>query len=257
LSNPVTYDEVRRILRAEVGTTENPPGSNNTKYGAWYGYNGAPWCAMFQLWVDAKAGHLLTIKSAYTPTLAQYFIDHKRAGKTPRVGAYAFHNFDGSRIQHVSRVIDVINPTTVRTVEGNTSPSAAGSQENGDGVYIKTRSVRSGDIVLFGYPEYEKELPKFEYDKGDRVWFGAGDKGADVKRWQIDLNRWCSDLNDKLPADKERFAFHIKADGRFGPDTVKATKTFQTYYDLDVDGRVGKHTIDKMEAVRKRQEARD
>ncbi len=44
---------------AEEGKTENPAGSNKTKYGLWYGLDGYPWCAMFVSWVYDQAGHPL------------------------------------------------------------------------------------------------------------------------------------------------------------------------------------------------------
>src|SRR4029077_649146 len=34
----------------QIGYTESPPGSNQNKYGAWYGMNGQAWCAMFCTW---------------------------------------------------------------------------------------------------------------------------------------------------------------------------------------------------------------
>ena len=39
--------EIIQRAAAEEGTTENPPNSNKTKYGEWYGLNGVPWCAIF------------------------------------------------------------------------------------------------------------------------------------------------------------------------------------------------------------------
>ena len=38
---------VLEIARAELGQTEQPAGSNRTKYGAWFGLDGYPWCMMF------------------------------------------------------------------------------------------------------------------------------------------------------------------------------------------------------------------
>jgi hypothetical protein len=32
----------------EIGNHETPYGSNRSKYGAWYGFNGVPWCAIFE-----------------------------------------------------------------------------------------------------------------------------------------------------------------------------------------------------------------
>lgn len=34
----------------QLGITESPSGSNNNKYGQWYGMNYQPWCAMFCTW---------------------------------------------------------------------------------------------------------------------------------------------------------------------------------------------------------------
>lgn len=223
------------------------------EYVRWYPFSyGVPWCAVFQCWVEDKAGGLLMPKTAYTPTMAQFFIDRQRFGKSPRLGALAFHNFPDSldRIQHVSRVIKVVNATTVETIEGNTSSGSTGSQDDGGNVYSRIRTVRQGDIVGFGYPLYEKDLPVFVYPK-EKTWFGRGDSGADVKTWQRDLNHWIRNLKDP-PAD---FHLEIKAGGLFDGDTVKATKTFQHFYSLDVDGRVGQHTLRKMEAIRDRQRA--
>jgi hypothetical protein len=248
--------EVLAVLRHEEQRAigETPPGSNMNDYVRWYFKQlgqapyGIPWCAVFQCWAEDAAGGLLMPLTAYTPTMAQHFIDKKRFGKVPKVGALAFHNFPDSldRIQHVSRVVKVINATSVQTIEGNTSSGTAGSQDDGGNVYDRYRYVRSGDIVGFGYPEYEKDLPEFFFPK-EKTWFGRNDSGADIKTWQRDLNAWIKGLK-RPPAD-----FHLDITKTFDKPTLKATKTFQAFYDLDVDGRVGAHTIRQMERVRARQ----
>ena len=40
----MSLNRVLKIARADLGYTENPPGSNMTKYGEAYGMNGVPWC---------------------------------------------------------------------------------------------------------------------------------------------------------------------------------------------------------------------
>ena len=40
----------------QIGIKESPFGSNKTKYGAWYGMDGQPWCAMFCTWNYMTAG---------------------------------------------------------------------------------------------------------------------------------------------------------------------------------------------------------
>lgn len=55
----------------EVGTRET--GENYTKYGAWFGADGQPWCAMFIAWCANEAEILTTSSSAtipYVPKLA-------------------------------------------------------------------------------------------------------------------------------------------------------------------------------------------
>ena len=47
------------IAASQVGTKENPPGSNMTKYGEWFGLNGYKWCAIFVSWVYDHAGYSL------------------------------------------------------------------------------------------------------------------------------------------------------------------------------------------------------
>ncbi len=43
------------VAKGEIGTTEQPIGSNQTKYGAWFGADGSPWCAIFVSWCAAQA----------------------------------------------------------------------------------------------------------------------------------------------------------------------------------------------------------
>lgn len=40
----MSKNKVIELARADLGYTENPPGSNLTKYGEAYGMNGVPWC---------------------------------------------------------------------------------------------------------------------------------------------------------------------------------------------------------------------
>lgn len=255
-ADPTTKEDVLKLLKREARRAigETPPGSNINDYTRWfYGNNtSAPWCAIGQCWVEHKAGGLLMPKTAYTPTMAQFFIDQKRFGKVARIGALTFHNFPDSldRIQHVERVIEILNETTVRTIGMNTSSGMAGSQDDGGNVYWRTRTVRVGDIVGFGYPLYEEDVPEFLFPK-ERTWIGRGDSGADVKLWQLDLNRWIHAMANP-PAN-----FRLEITKLFDEPTIKATKTFQHHYGLDVDSRVGRHTFRTMERIRdKQREAR-
>lgn len=41
----------------QIGHKEDPPDSNKTMYGEWFGMNGVPWCAIFVSWVYAHANN--------------------------------------------------------------------------------------------------------------------------------------------------------------------------------------------------------
>lgn len=250
-----TAEQVLTFALKHEGYTESPPGSNRTKFGATYGMDGYAWCAMFVWFVLSKKA-VDIIKSAYTPTMAGWFKEAGRGFTDDRkavVGDVVFFDFPDSthRIQHVGFVIGNDSASqTLTTIEGNTSSGSAGSQDNGGGVFIRKRPYR--DAVYYGRPVYEKaapELPEFNLPES-KDWFGRGDEGADIRNWQQDLNRWCKNL------ERKSFDFELQVDGNFGPDTVKATMQFQVHYGLDVDARVGQHTLNKMEKVRAGQRAR-
>jgi surface antigen len=150
-------DRVLTLARAHIGTTEHPPGTNQTLYGAWYGMDGVSWCDIFISWLFGQfPGGLDAIggKNAYTPSHAEWFRRNGRWGTTPKVGAVVFFDFPDSvdRIQHVGIVEKILGPGRVQTIEGNTSPGDAGSQSNGDGVYRRERPARY--IAGYGYPDY-------------------------------------------------------------------------------------------------------
>lgn len=49
---PLALAEVLR----QLGISEDPPGSNNTPFGAWFGANHEPWCAMLVSWAFHSVG---------------------------------------------------------------------------------------------------------------------------------------------------------------------------------------------------------
>ena len=156
-------DSVLEIATAELGTTEKP--TNKTKYGKWYGMDGQPWCAMFVSWVFHKAG--LTKLIAQTPkgfAGVEAFEAWARKNKLVlaansmvKAGDIVLFDFTKSgKSQHVGIAVGPQDSHThlVPTIEGNTSPSAGGSQANGDGVYEKYRALSTIRCVV--RPKWEK-----------------------------------------------------------------------------------------------------
>ena len=153
-----TAKRVLDIARSQLGVTENPPGSNNVLYNDWYygrdvSGSAYPWCAAFTSWVLDQAG-IAGFKGVYTPTVANLFKNAGRWHTTPEPGDLAFFDFPDStyRIQHIGFVTQVNDDGTVTTIEGNTSSSDAGSQDNGGGVFRRRRPT--SHIVGYGRPPY-------------------------------------------------------------------------------------------------------
>lgn len=217
-----TAARVLTIARDQLGTTEQPPGSNRTKYGRAFGMDGYPWCAMFTWWVfrQAHGNDDLHPEIAWTPGLAQWFREQDRFGSTPRVGAVAFFDFPDSvdRIQHVGIVEAVRNDGDIQTIEGNTSPGNSGSQANGGGVYRRTRD--RGLVVMYGYPRFTAPRPKPTFTLKRTL--HEGHTGGDVRA-----------LQDRIG---------VKDDGIFGPRTENAVRAYQHRKGLVVDGVVGPKT---------------
>ena len=151
-----TTAQVLALADAQVGTVEARDGS--TPYHRTYGLAPTqPWCAIFVWDVFREAGGADSIhpKTAFTPTLASWFRDRGQWSATPVPGALVFYDWPGDRmdrIQHVG-IVESVTASTITTIEGNTSNSNAGSQDDGDGVWRRTRP-RDGAIVGYGLPTY-------------------------------------------------------------------------------------------------------
>lgn len=146
--------DVLAIAAGELGQTESPAGSNRTKYGAWYGLDGHPWCMMFVQWCFAQAGRPLPYKTASCSALLRWYRERQRLVRDPRPGDVVIYRFGHTGIVESART------GAVTAIEGNTSPGEEGSQSNGGGVYRRTRSesVVSAYIRPFGGEEEEEPM---------------------------------------------------------------------------------------------------
>lgn len=133
---------------SQVGhNPESPPGSNwGPRIGEWIkasGYAGpVPWCQCFAN-AAAVHGRAPQLKTGFTPTVlaGKAGMGYKRTS-SPEPGDFCFFKFPGvshDSCDHVGILIRR-DAATVTCVEGNTSSGTAGSQNNGGGVYLRTRS---------------------------------------------------------------------------------------------------------------------
>ena len=164
---------------SQIGTAENPLGSNKQKYGAyldtipWYLYrdssgktwihkvNGFDWCTQFH-----DASHVITLgidrarEVLYRPQYNNYGAVVKYAynyykgkgavGNVPKIGcSIFFQNKNG--LSHIGIVVE-FNDKTVTTVEGNTG-------SNGWYVAKKTYNRKDSYIYGYGYPKFADVKP--------------------------------------------------------------------------------------------------
>ena len=219
----ITGGDVIAIEQKEVGTVEKP--DNLTKYGEWYGFNGVPWCAIFQSWALSNAG--IPTHESYTPAWAEVFQSEGTWDDEPQRGDLVFYSFGGVRIDHVEMVTGV-EDTVIHTIGGNTSSGTSGSQSNGGGVFQRTRP-RDDSIIGYGRPAYT----------------GAGKPNKKPKkhvRNNVMLNDTGSDVRT-LQAHLKKLGFELDVDGEFGPVTEQCVKRFQRSAGIEVDGVAGIQTF--------------
>ncbi len=150
-----------------IGTSEQPSGSNRTRFGAWFGLNGVPWCNIFVSYCfSAGAGYTLchgfrgagvTPKGcAYVPTTEAWL----RAtglwlGRVdPEPGDIAIYNWDGGPPDHIG-IVESGGEGSFTAVEGNT---AVGADSNGGQVMRRERAL--GDVDGFGRVHSSRTRPE-------------------------------------------------------------------------------------------------
>jgi hypothetical protein len=148
-----------RWAAQQVGTLEHPPGSNaGPKITEWskaaIGISGVPWCQSF---ADAvlKHGGGPQLKSAYTPQVVQWARDKKFGLRLVPVsdrkpGDFVYFKWPGVSKDFCDHV--GVYAGGGETIEGNTSSSNAGSQNNGGGVFVRVRGT--ANVVAVVRPSY-------------------------------------------------------------------------------------------------------
>jgi len=137
-----------------LGTKESPAGSNDTKFGEWYGVNYQPWCAIFCTYcyeVDAGGSPSFTkgVNYAYCP----YVVSDARNGRnglsipsSVMPGDLVVYDwaYDGT-YDHIGIFEAWVGGSTFTAIEGNTSTS---DNSNGGEVQRRQRST-TGQATTF------------------------------------------------------------------------------------------------------------
>lgn len=181
----MSLERVIELARKDLGYTENPANSNNTKFGAAYGLQGQPWCVIALWFWFREAGESAAFfggaKTASCGTLLRWYREQGQTVPVEKVqpGDIVILNFHGTKdTEHCGLVTCIYDSDDgirfVDTIEGNTSK--AGSQDNGGMVCEKTRYP--SQIVGVCRPKYQLEPVTVDDVSG---------------HWAEKAIRWCMD----------------------------------------------------------------
>jgi len=154
---PPTTSALARLSKAksQVGVSEYPMRSNMQEYGAWYGMNGVPWCAIFCTWCDQQSikptkTFVRSIKYSYVPFLvgdARLGLNGLSLVTTPKPGDLVCYDwrYDGE-YDHMGIVLTPPdNVGNFQAIEGNTATT---NDSNGGQVMQRSRN-RYNQQTLF------------------------------------------------------------------------------------------------------------
>lgn len=155
-----TAKEMIEFAKTFIGIKEYPANSNRTQFGEAYGFNGVPWCCIFQWYLFNKKGMVVQFyggkKTASCTTLMNWAKSKYKFYTTGyQPGDLVFYNFDNKPdADHIGLITEVHNGY-IMAIEGNTSPGKRGSQDNGGMVCLKKRL---NSLILGVYrPDYATE----------------------------------------------------------------------------------------------------
>jgi len=137
----------------ELGYSEFPPGSNDTKYGAWYGMNYQPWCAMFCAWAYELEGNSPAFVQGSRYSYVPYIVADAQARKhglsitqDPVPGDLVCYDWSYDTVfDHVGLFEKWTGLTGFQAIEGNTSTS---NNSNGGEVMRRARSTSAQKTVF-------------------------------------------------------------------------------------------------------------
>lgn len=179
----IKRDEIVNKAKSYVGLTENPKNSNNIIFNTdYYGHPVSgkqyPYCCV-GIWdiyrmCNASKYFFGGNKTASCTTLLNYYkknkpssVKSKKDMSSLKHGDIVFFQFDTDiYADHVGIFLEKIDSTHFTTVEFNTSSGTSGSQDDGDGVYIRHRNINQ--VMNFVHITFEDD-PETLYSKQDFI----------------------------------------------------------------------------------------
>ena len=241
--------KVLQIARNEIGTKESPANSNKVKYAKEYGMNGQPWCAMFVWWVFKHAGCAELFyggrKSAYCPTIADYYIGKKQtvkkgSGKPGDIVLFDWNKNNSS--DHIGIIEKKNSNGTYTTIEGNTSLS-----NNSNGGQVMRRTRKQWEISYICRPKYTEKEDEYEKLKEDGEWGESTTRASQHVFGTIEDGEVSGQLNSckKYLPNCNTSSWEFVKSSKNGSDLIKAIqKLVKT---KKKDGKAGKETAYKIQ----------
>ena len=142
-----------------IGIKEEPPSSNKTPFGVWFGVDGVAWCNIFVSYCFAKGANYIIASNfagghgagiyagkgcSYVPTTEAWL---RATGMwlgrvAPLPGDIVIYNWDGGEPDHIGIVSKYIGNGDFEAIEGNTS---VGDDSNGGEVMRRVRNLTQVD----------------------------------------------------------------------------------------------------------------
>jgi CHAP domain len=136
-----------------LGYTESPSGSNRTTFGAWYGMDGQPWCAMFVSYCfEVEAGGSPAFARGAAYSYVPYIVGNANADQgglhtvgTPIPGDLVCFDWERDGVPDHIGIFEDGTPPSFRCLEGNT---AVGNDSNGGQVMRRDRSSSQARLTF-------------------------------------------------------------------------------------------------------------
>lgn len=192
-------EKLLNVARKEINTTEWPKNSNNVKYNTWYygrevSGSAYPWCMVFVQHCYNEAGMKLPYKTASCSALLSWYKKNhpKCVVSNPEPGDIIIYNFGHTGI------VESSTSTKITAIEGNTSAGSSGSQDNGGGVYRRTRnkSVVTAyirPILAMNIEQDDEDMTQDKFNQMFKTAMDAYRKGLqdnDAGTWSATDREW-------------------------------------------------------------------
>jgi hypothetical protein len=129
-----------------IGYHEDPLGSNRTQFGAWYGFNGVAWCAIFESYCFGHTGRpsyrYAAVEQIYHDAL--YGRNGLQIVRAPQPGDIACYAHNGDPYAHTGFYDHHLNDREFVDLSGNTS-----SADFANGGYVERHTRQLATVTAF------------------------------------------------------------------------------------------------------------